>query len=228
MKNKKILIYILAIVIIIVVGFKLYNNDKENILPSQSNVNEGVDFEKIILENLNDSEKNLLEKIKEKLKKNPEDVDSLINLARLQKYNGDAEDSFETLKMAEKIAPDNVLILNNELDMLFNLKRYDEAEELSLKIIEMNSQWINAYRTLCDIYRYHKTDVYKTDKFPALVKKGMDADYAGVNRINFTALLASYYRDIENKKEAIEWYEKYYELSSDPLVLKELEEVKSW
>ena len=229
MKNKKILICILLVTtIIIIVSFKLYNNNKENVLPSQSNINEGVDFEKIILENLNDSEKNLLKKVKEQLKKNSQDVDSLIDLARLQKYNGDAEDSLETLKIAEKIAPDNILVLNNELDILFNLKRYDEAEELALKIVEINSQWISAYRTLQDVYRYHKTDVYETDKFPALVKKGIDADYAGMNRINFTVLLASYYKDIENKEEAIKWYEKYYELSPDPLVLEELEKVRSW
>lgn len=227
MKNNKIIIIASFIILFMAGGILIYNKNKL-INNSAPIAGRKMDFDKIILAKLSDSEKRFLEDVKEKLRKNPEDIDGLINLARLQKYNGDGEDSLETLKIAEKIAPDNILVLNNELDMFFNLKRYDEAEALALHMVEINPQWINAYRILQDVYRYHKADVYKTDKFPALVKKGMDADYAGINRINFTAILAEYYKSVKNKKEALKWYEKYYALSPSESIKDELKEIKAW
>lgn len=225
--NKKSIIIAVFAILFIAGGIFIINKNKSANNPAQ--VASGkINVDKIVLTKLNDSEKAFLESVKEKLRKNPEDIDALMSLARLQKYNGDAEDSLETLKLAEKIAPDNILVLNNELDMLFNLKKYDETEALALKIIEKNSQWINAYRTLQDVYRYHKTDIYQTDKFPDLVKKGMDADYGGVNKINFTALLAEYYKAVKNKKEALSWYEKYYALSPSQEIKDELKEIKAW
>lgn len=228
MKNFKTVV-IIAIVLIVAGAIIYSNNSNPEVDNNNENTNELINIDGIVLENLTDQEQDLLQEVKEKLKQNPEDVESLVSLARLQKYNDDSEDALETLKIAENIEPDNIIVLNNQMDILFNIKRYDESEEVCLKLLEKNSQWMNSYLILRDIYKYHKKDVYKTNKFPDLVKEGMEVDFTGVNRLNYLSMLANYYKDVKDKENALEWFEKYREADPENAeILKQIEEIKNW
>lgn len=219
--RKKILIGGIVIVIIIIIAvlmhyFSDYKKEKR------------FDFSDVILNNLTEEENARFLEVKEKLAKNPQDVESLITLATLQKYNGDFEAAIETLNLAEEIQSENLIILNNQMDIYFMNKKIDKAENKALQIIEINTQWMNAYRTLNDIYKFHKNDIYYTDKFPNLLKEAIKTDYTGVNKKTFTAILAEYYKDIHNKEQALEWYQKYYEIAPSEEAEKIIEEINNW
>ena len=220
-KSKKsiVLIVVISLVILfIIIGF-LFLSRPDN-QPAK------IDFESISLTNLDDQDQQLLEQTKQALRENPDDVDALLTLANLQKWNASYEEAINTLLLAKQLNPDESVIYNNLIELYVLVKDFDKAEETALDLIDFNSQWINAYVWLERIYSNEMPQVFTTDKYPDLLKKGL-AESIGNNRMAFLRLLGNYYRDIEENEEAITWYELYLEADpNDADIRQQIEELR--
>jgi len=103
-------------------------------------------------------------------------------------------------------------------------KRYAEAEEAYLKIVETNPGWVQAYRSLVDLYRYQIPE--KRTEIPKMLEDGMARNLEYM-KIHFVQLLAVYYRDFGPKEEAIKQYEELIKLDpANDTVKAELEGMK--
>ena len=206
MKNKKNIAVVIFLALIIC-GFFLWQTMNSN-NQTQSPQN-NLALEELLKINttleMNDMQKTIYEEAKNKLMENPEDYESLLNLARLKQDLLDHEGAITMYQNLREKKPDDVIPLNNLGTIYYNQKKYEEAEEMYLAIFEITPKWTNSYRELTNIYRYHLKD--KKEEIEPLLLNGiekypeMEADFIG--------LLAVYYDEIvPNKEKAIEYYEK--------------------
>jgi tetratricopeptide (TPR) repeat protein len=160
----------------------------------------------------------------DKIKEDPTNVDSYITIARWKTDKEQFEDAIKIYKAALQFRPTDTLLWNNLADIYIKNKRYAEAEEAYLKITENNPGWVQAYRSLVDLYRYQIPE--KRGDIPKLLEDGMARNLEYM-KIHFVQLLAVYYRDFGPKEEAIKWYEELVKLDPENETVKaELVEIK--
>lgn len=222
MKNKKIYIYLGIVLIVIGVVFAIvYLNQNK-----QTNFCQDSEYSNYNWDKLDENYKEGLGETLQKLCDNPESVSDLVAMASYFRYNGDYDKALEVLDKAIDLKPEDVLPRNNKMSLLYDLKRYDEAEQVALDVVEVNSQWFNAYQMLRDIYKYQKKDIYQTDKFPNLILRAIELDALEENINNYNAMLGGYYQDIGNNEKAIEYYEKVYEATPEEYIQNQIDELK--
>ena len=206
MKNKKN-IAIITFTTLILCGLFLWqtmNKNNQTQDPRNNFVLEELFKINTTLE-MNDMQKTIYNEAKIKLQENPEDYESLLNLARLKQDLLDYDGAIEMYDNLRKEKPEDILLLNNLGTIYYNQKEYERSEEMYLAILEITPKWTNSYRELTNIYRYHLKDK-KTEIEPLLLSgmekyPEMEADFVG--------LLAVYYDEIvPNREKAIEYYEK--------------------
>src|SRR3989339_41555 len=166
----------------------------------------------------------LFDELKGKLTKNADDYSSLFKLARLKQDVLDWDGAIEMYWNLRKVKPDDILPLINLGSIYFDSQQYVKAEEVQKTIIKNTPKWVNAYRELASIYRYHLKD-----KAPELEPMLIDAlkQYPELET-EMTSLLAYYYDEIvSNKDKAIEYYTKLLKLRPDEAVRQRLAELKN-
>ena len=160
----------------------------------------------------------------DKIKEDPSNVDAYLTLARWKTDKGQTEDAVKLYKAALLVRPTDTLLWNNLADIYMKNKRYAEAEEAYLKIVETNPGWVQAYRSLVDLYRYQIPE--KRTEIPKMLEDGMARNLEYM-KIHFVQLLAVYYRDFGPKEEAIKQYEELVKLDpANDTVKAELEGMK--
>ncbi|MFA5076234.1 MAG: tetratricopeptide repeat protein [Patescibacteria group bacterium] len=159
-----------------------------------------------------------------KVQQDDQDVISVIELARLRDYGGDPDGSVKLYKKALDKKPNDTLAMSNLAGVYYSIGEYDQAEELYLKIIQFNPKWLNTYRDLADLYQYKMPEKY-TSLGPILLNGlAMNPD----NQREFVAMLAVFYKDIDNLQEAIKYYEQLVVLDPNNVAAaEELAEVRA-
>ena len=142
---------------------------------------------------------------------------SLIKIGQVKELAGDYDGAKQALIKAVEIQPGSYLAHANLANLYFrHYQDFVKAEEHYLKAIEPNDpRVIVYYYDLHEIYRYF----YKTDTTLAedILKQGIER-YP--EETNLMAILAHYYKNMERKEEAIEYYQKILEINPDSEVAK--------
>ena len=213
--SKKIKI-IGAIIVVILAGIIFWQVNKNRGVEGVDGIFNSVTEESGLPENIQEAYSNF--------KEDPTNIDSYVTIARWKADKGQIEDAIKLYLAALEIRPVDTLLLHNLADIYIKQKRYIEAEELYLKIIENNPGWISAYRSLVDLYRYQMPE--KHTELPEILEYAMKVNLAHM-RVHFVQLLAVYRRDYGPKEEAIKWYEELVKLEpTNDMAKKELEELK--
>jgi len=146
------------------------------------------------------------------LEKNPKDPNALITIAQVKYAVQDLMGAEKAYLAALELQPTNTLILNNLGDIYYQQKEYQKSEEMFLRIIDSNPKWINAYRILSSIYRYHIKDKYQDVE--EILLKGIEKnkELTGEAPVDFYSMLGVFYQETGQKEKAIEAYEKVLEL----------------
>ncbi len=146
------------------------------------------------------------------LKQNPQDAQALVKVAQVKYAIMDLEGSEKVYLKALEIMPNDTLILNNLGDIYNQLQDYPRAEEMYLKLIEINPKWLNAYRELKSIYKFHLKEEYPS--LEGILLRGLQEsqEFGGEGKLDFYSMLAVFYKDTNQKEKAIEYYEKVLEL----------------
>jgi len=200
--KKRIPIVIVAIIFIVLLGIFVWkSNIKE----------EGFDWSSVENLVLSEEEKVKYEEVAVKLEQNNHDPEALISLARLRNWGGDPEGAIKLYLEALEIRPIDTLILNNLGDVYYSIGEYEKSEGMYLEIIKNNPKWINAYRDLANIYRYKLKD--KASQLPEILLKGLEIDPESAE--DFYAMLAIHYQNIDDRENAIKYYEKVLEINPD-------------
>lgn len=146
----------------------------------------------------------------EKLKTNPQDVDSYIIVASYKREQGKYDEAIKVYSAALEIRPTDTLLLMNIAELYERTKQYAEAEEAYLKVIETNPRWVNSYRNLVTLYRYNFTE--KRNDIPKILELGLKNNEGMGIDAEFIGQLAVYYQEFGPKEKAIEYYKKLIEL----------------
>lgn len=141
----------------------------------------------------------------------------LIKIEQIKQIVGDYNGAKQALIWAVELQPKSHIAHGNLANLYFH--HYDDfakAEEHYLKAIAVDSvQAYNYYLALHEIYRYF----YKQDTTLAedILKQGIER-YP--QETNLMAILAHYYKDLDRKEEAREYYLKILEINPDSQVAK--------
>jgi len=146
------------------------------------------------------------------LEKNPKDANAIIAIAQVKYAVQDLEGAEKAYLMALELQPTNTLTLNNLGDIYYQQKQYQKSEEMFLRIIDNNPKWINAYRNLSSIYRYHIKDKYPD--MEEILLKGIEKnkELTGEAPVDFYSMIGVFYQETNQIEKAIENYEKVLEL----------------
>ncbi|MBU1255517.1 tetratricopeptide repeat protein [Patescibacteria group bacterium] len=142
---------------------------------------------------------------------------SLIKIEQIKELAGDYDGAKQALIKAIELQPGSYLAHANLANLYFrHYQDFAKAEEHYLKAIEpLDSRVVVYYYDLHEIYRYF----YKTDTTLAedILKQGIERYPA---ETNLMAILAHYYKSLDRKEEAIEYYQKILEINPDSEVAK--------
>jgi len=161
------------------------------------------------------------------LKKNIDNPQALIALAQVRYDIQDLDGAINVYSRALEIQPTDTLILNNLADIYVQKEEYEKAAEFYLRIIEHTPKWMNAYRNLATIYKYHLKDKYLD--MEQLLLRGIKIikDFEGEAPVDLYSLLAVFYDETGNIEKAIENYEIVVESTPENTSAKmRLEELK--
>lgn len=141
----------------------------------------------------------------------------LIKIGQVKELAGDYDGAKQALIKAVEIQPGSYLAHANLANLYFrHYQDFVKAEEHYLKAIEpLDSRVVVYYYDLHEIYRYF----YKTETTLAedILKQGIER-YP--EETNLMAILANYYKSLDRKEEAIEYYHKILEINPDSEVAK--------
>jgi len=217
---KKYQIFIIVLLLTIIIGLffyfknrKIFNKEDIFFLPK------GV--------TLTEEQQRKFNEAKEALQNNPNDVDALIKIAQLKYFFNNLEGAKKVYLRALSLKPDDLLILNNLADIYNQLKDYENAEKILLKLTETSPGWINGFRELKSLYRFHMKEKYP--RIEGILLKGLEEnkELYGEAPVDFYAMLATFYKDTGQKEKAIQYYEKVLELDpSNEGAKMDLEELK--
>jgi len=148
-----------------------------------------------------------IQEIKDILKMTPNSFDNWIELGSYEKLAGDFDGTIDVWVYASKIAPLNIVPLNNLGNLYhYDLKNYPKAEEYFQKAIKTLPSDVNSYINLFDLYNLsYKQETSEAEKVLLEGLKNIP------NQINFLVMLADYYENKNNLKNAIIYYEKAVE-----------------
>ena len=104
-------------------------------------------------------------------------------------------------------------ILENKAQLLFVLKRYDEAYEAAKKVYEYNPISVVASITLASI-SLQRHNVYS---FSSSMEKAKDFTYSVFDFFNYNFLMASYYNLIEHDNATVSDVQRYFNTQKTPL-----------
>lgn len=174
---------------------------------------------------LTPSEEGDLAEIKALLSANINDDQGLLMLAMLKQTLGDHDGAIEIYEKLHGFRPEEITPLQNMATIYFDTGKYELAEELHLKILEINYKWANSYRELMSIYRYHLKD--RREKMEPLLLYGYDNfPEAKQDMISLSAL----YYDIfaEDYTKALKFYnELLLYVPTDTATLQRVQEIKN-
>jgi len=206
--NKKILTGVIIAVVIIGLGVGGYFGLKS--LPKKSAIN----IDAVVVKDLPENQQAILDKVKAELKQNLNNVDSLMTLAQFQKMSQDYPGAIKTLQYAISLDKTRLVAKNNLAEVYYLNNQFSEAEAMCYQMISDNIVWINSYNFLRDIYKYHMPAKYAADTLPNLLKEAIKQVGMPADKISLYIALFDYYRDVNNKPEAISAAQE--ELKLDP------------
>lgn len=213
---KNILLIIVAIAIVIAALFYLLNQNK----PEEFNVDQYLTLNE---QELNEAQLSYYNEIKEKLAKNKQDLDAILELSNLYSFIENYEKAEEILNYLKSLEnTDKTIILQNMGSVYHNQGRYKEAEQAYLEIIKVNILWIQAYEALSQLYRFEL--VPNNPDFPVLVEEGMAKDYAKQFEQSFLKILGFYYQYQGNNEKSLEYFKEYMEKYPDDENIKKVYE----
>ncbi|MTI80570.1 MAG: tetratricopeptide repeat protein [Firmicutes bacterium] len=150
-----------------------------------------------------------ISKLEKKLEDNPEDIETLLELAGLQMYNGKSDKTVESYQKVIDLDPKNTDALFNLMSISFNNKEYGKAEERAKKLLELEPENLSTKMDLATIYYYQN----KFDEAEVLVKdvlKGKE-DSQNAHRL-YAYLLADGKQEYQ---KAVEEMDKFIELAKE-------------
>jgi len=204
--NRSILIILIIIIILVGGGLLLIKlNKSSNNVEQLMQINTTLEWEQ--------GHHELYDELKRELDENPEDYSALFKLGRLKQDLLDYDGAIELYQRLSQEKQEDIMPLINMASIYYDTKQYEKAEETHYEILQRNLKWLNSYRELLSIYRWHLKD-----KKAVLEPILLDA-YEKIPefRQDLTSLLAVYYDElIGDKAKAIEWYEKQMQFNSDP------------
>jgi tetratricopeptide (TPR) repeat protein len=138
------------------------------------------------------------------LKKDPKDESKWLNLGIFRKMIGDYQGSVEIFNFVGILWPSDYVPFNNLADLYqFYIKNYPLAEKNWLKVIELKSDYGEAYENLYNLYK----ESYKEKEAQALpvLLKGVKNNPGSISLLVYTA---RYYRSVGEKAQALAYYKK--------------------
>jgi tetratricopeptide (TPR) repeat protein len=161
------------------------------------------------------------------LEQDSQNINFLVDIAQIKYDILDLDGSIEVYKKVLEIQPDHLVTLNNLGDIYNQKKEYDKAAQMYLTIIQTTPKWVNAYRELGYIYKYHFPEKYPD--MVDLLLNGIEKveEFGGEASVDFYSMLAVIYDETNQIDKAIEYYEKVLELTpNDERVKIRIEELK--
>jgi len=205
-KNQKIVAVVIVVVVLAVAGFWLFTPNNESQREIRDLLNEY---------NLDESQRIDLEAALKLLEENPNDPAALITIARVRDSVGDTGGAIEIYNRVIENQPTNTLALHNLADIYSRMEDWEQAEGIYLKIIAQTPKWLDAYRDLMSIYRYHLPSKYSEMEGILLNAIEVTADITDYAPVDLYLMLASYYERTDNIDQAIKYYEIALEVMPD-------------
>lgn len=164
-----------------------------------------------------------IERFRAALKKNPEDLNSWLELGLRYKMAGDYREAREVWEYSASLTPSDYISLANLGDLYRSyLKDYGKAEVNLLKAVKNKPDFIGGYRSLYELYYYSYKE--KIAEAPKILLQGLTANPKSVDLM---ILLAQYYRDADDKTNALFYYDKAISELTKTDATSRLEAVKS-
>lgn len=193
MLNKKSLIAIIGILLLVIISFIIFSNKENN--NGQVGVNESNQIKEKFLKDLPDLEKQALE--------NPNDAQASMKLGVAKYATGDVEGARQAYEQTININKEDSVAHNNLGNVYRDMGDYDKAIEEYLKAIEIEKKLTTPYLNLGSIYQYILS---KPEEAIKIYKKGIDANPEYADLYNLLAGVYEKQGDLDNAK-------KYYEES---------------
>lgn len=203
---RNVIIAVAVIAVVIAVGIFIYWQ-KTNLNPFEREIINYVENT-----NLSGEQKVKVNEALEKLRENPEDVEALISIAIVKYDINDLDGALEIYSRVLEIQPTNVVALNNSAAIYRQKKDYKKAAAAYLLITQQTPKWINAYRELMSLYKYHFSEEKYLELEPILLnglEKSKDMEEEAP--VDFYSMLAVFYEKTGQIDKAIEYYEKVVE-----------------
>ena len=209
--NRKITYIISGIIIICVIGVLLILNSQpaKDTIPALElslylNLDESL---------MNEAQMDSFLNAKELLENNVNDKDGLVNLANLQRLQGNYEISEIILEYTLQLYEGDTIALQNLASLYHETKRYSEAEELYYQILENNPLWMSAFEELAQLYRFEL--VPRVDRFPNTINKSRELDFTKQYESTLLRYLGFYYKYAGDNSQSIDYFRQYLELKPD-------------
>jgi len=219
LRKNQIFVILILIIVIAIFSFFYFKNRNTFIKEDIFSLPKGTV--------LTEAQKQKFEEAKAILEDDPSNAEALIKIAQVKYDIYDLEGSKKVYLKALEFKPDDLLILNNLADIYNQLKDYENAEKILLKLTETSPGWINGFRELKTLYRFHLKEKYP--QIEGILLKGLEGnkELYGEAPVDFYAMLATFYKDTGQKEKAIPYYEKVLELDPNNEGAKiDLEELK--
>lgn len=210
--NKDYLKVVIAIVVVaVIIGvFFLAYKQKTKFSSLEENI---ISF--LEKHTLSEADQIKLNKAVSDLKENPKNALALITIGRIRHEARDLDGGIEFYLRGLEIQPTNVVALNNLANIYNNKKQYEKSAEMHLRLIENTSEWIDSYRQLTRLYKYHLPEKYSDVEQVLLTGIEKTSNTTKYAPVNFYIMLSDFYVDIGETDKAVKYYEIAEELSPD-------------
>jgi len=204
LRKNQIFVILILIIVIAIFSFFYFKNRNTFIKEDIFSLPKGTV--------LTEAQKQKFEEAKAILEDDPSNAEALIKIAQVKYDIYDLEGSKKVYLKALEFKPDDLLILNNLADIYNQLKDYENAEKILLRLTETSPGWKNGFRELKSLYYFHMKEKYP--QVEGILLKGIEANKKlfGEAPVDFYAMLAVFYKDTGQKGKAIPYYEKVLEL----------------
>jgi superkiller protein 3 len=141
----------------------------------------------------------------------PSRYEAYSNTGFVWQHLGDNDSAYSYYSRAYEIAPDELLVLENFASLCYNMKKYDEAEDLYLKILAKDPKHASAMARLGDIYG-------QKEEFDKAVNYYTDAlEIENDNCALWFNLGVLYFQKIKDNDNAINAFSRTVDLCPDDL-----------
>jgi len=184
---KKVIIAV--IVLVLIIGAVVFINYLKN-RPSQE-LQELLSLPENAV--LTEEQQNKFDAARIALEEDINNPQALIALAQVKYDIQDLDGAINVYLKALEIQPTNTLILNNLADIYTQKKEYQKSADMYLRIIDHTPKWMNAYRNLVTIYKYHLKDKYSDVEEILLTGIEIIKDFEGEAPVDLYSMLAVFY-----------------------------------